>query len=381
MLPKPGVAINLRVANASRRTKIRPVRFSFPACAVAVSLSLLAASQLLAAASMPAALSDQEFWSLVVSFSEPAGSFLSENLVSNESHLAEMIHAMGPQHRGGTYIGVGPEQNFSYIARLQPQLAFIVDIRGENRDLQLMYKALFEISDNRPDFVSRLFSRRRPAGLRSDASAEEIFDTLSSEAPDHALYVSTLHAVRDRLLSHHHLPLSAGQLQWIEHVLSTFYAEGPTITYWGTPVTVDLQPGTREVRERIFSYAGLMTAKDETRQVGSYLASERRFRIVKDLESNNLIVPIVGDFAGDKALTSVGRYVREHGGNVSLFYGSNVADILTPEQFRRFCGNLALLRDATGPDSLYIGGEVGDVINNAFEGFALFSKAIGNCAR
>src|SRR6185436_5712626 len=104
----------------------------------ALALSLLAAAQLRAASTIPSELSDQDFWSMMLAFSEAGGSFRSENLVSNESHLPEMIREMSPDHQGGAYIGVGPEQNFSYIARLQPQLAFIVDIRRENRDLQLL---------------------------------------------------------------------------------------------------------------------------------------------------------------------------------------------------------------------------------------------------
>ena len=66
---------------------------------------------------------------------------------------------------GGVYIGVGPEQNFSYIARLRPAMAFIIDIRRENLNLHLFYKALFEVSSDRADFVSRLFSRPRPTGI------------------------------------------------------------------------------------------------------------------------------------------------------------------------------------------------------------------------
>ena len=91
--------------------------------------------------------------------SEPAGDFARpDNLVSNETHVAEMVRLLRP--RGGVYIGVGPEQNFSYIAEIQPAMAFVVDIRRENRDLHLLYKALFELSVDRADFVSRLFSRQ-----------------------------------------------------------------------------------------------------------------------------------------------------------------------------------------------------------------------------
>ena len=42
---------------------------------------------------------------------------------------------------GRAYVGVGSEQNFSYIAAVRPSFAFIVDIRRGNFDLHLLYKA------------------------------------------------------------------------------------------------------------------------------------------------------------------------------------------------------------------------------------------------
>ena len=127
---------------------------------------------------LPSALSDREFWTLIQTVSEAPGTYtLSDNFVSNEPRVAENARWLRPA--GGVYIGVGPEQNFSYIARLRPAMAFIVDIRRENRNLHLLYKALFELSGDRVDFVSRLFSRPRPAGLDVDARAStEIFTSL-----------------------------------------------------------------------------------------------------------------------------------------------------------------------------------------------------------
>ena len=117
---------------------------------------------------LPPALSDQEFWSLSEALSEPAGAFtLSDNLLSNEPHLAENVRRL--PRGGGVYSGVGPEQNFSYIAGMRPAMAFIVDIRRENRSLHLLYKALFDLSADRVEFVSRLFSRPRLAGLAPSA--------------------------------------------------------------------------------------------------------------------------------------------------------------------------------------------------------------------
>jgi hypothetical protein len=92
-----------------------------------------------------------------------------------------------------------------------------------------------------------------------------------------------------------------------------------------------------------------MTAKDVGGQARSFLASDDDFTLVKDLQSRNLIVPVIGDFGGRDALRRVGEYVRGHGDVVSAFYASNVAVYLTNDQTRSFCRNLAGLpasRDA-----------------------------------
>ena len=42
----------------------------------------------------------------------------------------------------------------------------------------------------------------------------------------------------------------------------------------------------------------------------------------------NLIIPVVGDFGGKKALSSIGDYLRKNGLTVSAFYASNVEQYL-----------------------------------------------------
>src|SRR6187402_1670366 len=112
------------------------------------------------AAALPERLTDQEFWKLIGDLSEPGGSFRSDNLLSNEVWLQYVIpDLLNVAKPGRVYMGVGPEQNFTYIAALKPAMAFIVDVRRGNLQMHLMYKALFEMSADRPDFVSRLFSR------------------------------------------------------------------------------------------------------------------------------------------------------------------------------------------------------------------------------
>ena len=144
---------------------------------------------------LPTRLTDQQFWGLSTSFSEPAGAFAhSDNLVSNELHVVHAIRMLDPM--GGVYIGVGPEQNFSYIARLRPAMAFVIDIRQENRSLHLMYKALFELSADRADFVSRLFSRERPAGLGPKTSVRELFTKYETARRSDRVYDGTARMVR-----------------------------------------------------------------------------------------------------------------------------------------------------------------------------------------
>ena len=280
---------------------------------------------------LPTVLSDEQFWRLSVSFSEPAGAFHSDNLVSNETRFVDAVRRLRPM--GGVYIGVGPEQNFSYIARLRTPMAFIIDIRQENRSLHLMYKALFELSDGRADFVSRLFSRERPADLGPETSVQELFTKYETARPAARLYEANARAIRERLLDVHRFPLSADDLGEIERAFHQFYSEGPDIHYRRA-----LPGGSPDP-----SYRSLMTATDIWGQTGSYLATEEEFTFIKEVHAKNLIVPVVGDFAGPMAIRRVGDYIRQHSGRVSAFYASNVEVYLNRQQAAAFCGSLAAL--------------------------------------
>src|SRR5580692_6052757 len=107
--------------------KSNPVRI------VIVLVLLLTAGVARSAEELPARLSDETFWKMVTDYSEPGGSFLSDNLVSNELAFQDVLPELtGDRKPGGVYLGVGPEQNFTYIAALKPKIAFIFDIRRQN---------------------------------------------------------------------------------------------------------------------------------------------------------------------------------------------------------------------------------------------------------
>jgi hypothetical protein len=281
---------------------------------------------------LPSSLSADELWRLSTALSEPPGAFThSDNLVSNEAYFVHTIRLL--QSTGGAYIGVGPEQNFSYIARLRPEMAFIIDIRQENRSLHLLYKALFELSADRADFLSRLFSRKRPDDLRRTARVEDLFTAYAAVAPDRGLHDANARSIRERLLEIRGLPLSSDDLAWIDYAFEAFYSDGPDIHY-GRSRPKDT-PGP--------SYRALMTATDMRGLSRSFLSSEEGFAFVKDLHSRNMIVPVVGDFAGPAAIRRTADYLRQHGAVVNAFYGSNVEVYLNRDRMRAFCGNLAML--------------------------------------
>ena len=104
------------------------------------------------------------FASLVEQLSEPGGEFDTDNLISNEQSYLHVVPALEQAGlAGGVYIGVGPDQNFSYIARIRPAEAFIVDIRRDNLLLHLLFKAIFVTTKNRVEYLERA---DRPAGAR-----------------------------------------------------------------------------------------------------------------------------------------------------------------------------------------------------------------------
>lgn len=292
-----------------------------------------------AADTLPAQFSDEAFWQMIAEFSEPGGYFRSDNFLSNENSFQYVIprltRTVAP---GGVYFGVGPEQNFTYLVALRPKLAFIIDIRRQNMLEQLLYKALIELSADRAEFLSRLFSRRSMSDLGAGPSVEALFEAYKSAQPSRELFQQNLQAVRDQLVARHGFSLTSDDLQSIEYVYTAFYNGGPDLNY-------SFSSGGQSGWSWFPTYAQLMTETDARGVRRSYLATEENFRILRGLETNNAIVPLVGDFAGPRALRSVGRYLKEHGATATAFYTSNVEQYLfqQDEDWKKFYANVAML--------------------------------------
>ena len=281
-------------------------------------------------------LTDRDFWKLVDDLSEPDGSFRSENLLSNELGFQRVIpDLLRTARKAHAYLGVGPEQNFSYIAAIRPSIAFIIDVRRANLDLQLLYKALFELASDRAEFVSLLFSRPRATGIGRGSTARDIFDASLASAPSERIFLENAASIRDQLSTRHGFDLSEDDLRGIEFVFRAFFTFGPQIRY--SPI--GLGAGTTQP-----TYWQLMAATDEEGNQHGYLASEDAFAYVKDLETRNLVVPVVGNFAGQKTLRAIGDHLRRQGERVSTFYVSNVEEYLKRDgSWDVFCGNVGTL--------------------------------------
>jgi hypothetical protein len=99
-----------------------------------------------------------------------------------------------------------------------------------------------------------------------------------------------------------------------------------------------------------------MTATDAEGRNWSFLASKENYDRVRDMHEKNLIVPLVGDFGGPKALRMAGQYLRDHGAIVNVFYLSNVEDYIQPV-WGGYVRNVASL--PADPSSLFIRWSIG----------------------
>lgn len=312
--------------------------------AIAQAVATPPAAAQRAALQIPERLADSTYWRMITEFSEPSGYFTSENFVSNETAWQQVIPPLlNTIKPGGVYLGVGPEQNFTYIVAFRPKIAFIVDIRRQNLLQHMWYKAVSELSVDRADFLSRLFGRARPAALDSNSTAEALITAYERAPQDSAIFKRTYDEVRDVLLKRHGFKLSESDLSSLYHVDSAFYFAGVALNYsFGQGGNGNFGGGYGRMMP---TFAELMRADDGLGMNRSFIGSEANYRILRDMHQRNLIVPIVGNFAGDKALQSVGNYVRERGATVSAFYLSNVEQYLfrQGDEWSRFYTNVSKL--------------------------------------
>jgi hypothetical protein len=288
----------------------------------------------MAAATLP----ESTFARLVAQLSESGGYFDSDNLMSNE---ASYLHVLGRMRTlgvtGGAYLGVGPDQNFSYIAQVRPRIAFIIDIRRDNLLQQLLFKAAFMRGRNRAEYLALLFGRPAPAEPQpwEASTIEDLVAWVDSTPPSPDAAAAAQAAILSTVRAFD-VPLDQRDLETIARFHRTFIDAGLDLRYTSH---------NRPPRAYYPTYRQLLLERDLTGKQGSYLASEADYRFLRSLQERHLVIPVVGDLAGEHAVAAIGRLIAERGEKVSAFYTSNVEQYLMRDgvSFDRFAANVRRL--------------------------------------
>jgi hypothetical protein len=319
-----------------------------------LTLILVALFSLATAATRPARIPDRipptEFSRIIHDFSEEGGYFLSDNLVSNENAYLSVVNKLRDLRiSGGAYIGVGPEQNFTYIARIHPVVAFIIDIRRQAMLQHLMYKALFHLSADRAQFLSRLLSRPLAGKGVPDAgsSVQDLMNFFSIAPADRNYFTSNLADIERTIHSEFKFHLSPEDRESLVQVYRAFYNNGVAISFrlgaYRRMGGFGRFPSMRDLAEQL----------DPDGKPGSYLARPDDYQFLRELHQKNRIIPLVGDFAGPKTLKSVAGFLRNNSCSLNVFYTSNVEMYLFQnDSFANFVENVKTL--PFGPKSLFI---------------------------
>ena len=276
------------------------------------------------AAPMAPALSDSAFAALSARVSEPGGYFDSDNLISNESSYLHVLGAMRRLGvRGGVYVGVGPDQNFSYMAQVRPRIAFIIDIRRDNLLQHLLFKALFEMARNRVEYLALLTGRAVPTDVASwnRRSIADIVAFIEQSPPDPDQYETTRAMIRAKV-KRYGIPVSPTEMETIGRIHQAFFDAGLDLRFTSLG---------RAPRPYYPTLKALLLERDLTSKQATYLAREEEFQYLKALQARNLVVPVVGNLAGSHALREIGKVVTERGERVSTLYVSNVEFYLMRE--------------------------------------------------
>ena len=296
-----------------------------------LATALVAAAQ----STPPRTRSQRVFAAQIAALSESDGYFDTDNLISNERSYLQVLPELERRGvRGGAYIGVGPDQNFSYIAAIRPSVAFIIDIRRDNLLLQLLFKALFEQAHTRIEYLALLFGRPVPDDMNSwrESSVARVAQYLNRPAVD-TKSISALRARIDTVIRGFGVPLSAEDVATIDRFHRRFIERGLSLQFQSTG---------RPPQGSYPTYGDLLLETDGEGRQGNYLVSEGSFQFVKSLQERDGVIPVVGNLSGTSALAGIGRLLREKGESLSAFYASNVEFYLERDgSYQRFIGNLA----------------------------------------
>lgn len=318
----------------------------FPLKALAVAVCALSLFRIVLALPQPSqeerkeaeTLADQEFEQLSLELSEEPGYFDTDNLISNETSYQQVLPKLQEVTRAGqVYLGVGPDQNFTYIAQVRPDTAIIIDLRRDNLLQHLYFKQVIEASRDRWQYLSFLFGKEIPQDFQPDPSADVTdlvghFRSLSSEREFfEENFLEVWSSIRRRF------PRLIREEDY--HVL-----HGMATAFFEENLQLKFRSHGRRPRLHYPTYEQLLIETDGRGEMRNYLNAERDFQFLRKMQLENRIVPVIGDLAGPEAMRGIGKYLKKQDSVVAAFYVSNVEFYLFGDgRFPLFLENLKSL--------------------------------------
>lgn len=268
------------------------------------------------------------FGELVARLSEPEGDFWTDVPLSNEDNFADLLPTLA-RARGtepGVYIGVGPDQNLNLLTAARPELAFIVDIRRDNLLLHLLYRSMFIDTRTPAAWLHLCLGRSAPeptpgAGLtlatEPALDARALIEQVHKAPKDERLHTELLARTLSRMREAWNVPVLEGDEKAMVRMLAAYRDQG-----------LDLHSNRRALP----SFQTLLEVKDTNGRERHFLADSAAFAYVRELEVQGRVIPVVGDFAGERALAALASFLREQSLTVNAFYASNVEQFLDQSQ-------------------------------------------------
>jgi hypothetical protein len=147
--------------------------------------------------------------------------------------------------------------------------------------------------------------------------------------------VDALREKIDRTIAKTGVPLSRDDLATIDRFHRRFIDAG---------VGLKFQSTGRPPQSHYPSFEELLLGRDPSGEPANYLASDERYQVVRRLQQQDRIVPVVGDLGGQRALAAIAATLRQRNLEMSALYASNVEFYLFGDgRFDRFVANLAAL--------------------------------------
>lgn len=265
----------------------------------------------------------------------PTGPSSADNLMTNEDSLASVMDQIRSESPPGTvFLGVGPDQNYTFIATARPIEAYLLDYRKKNQLLHLMHLALIAKSPNRIDYLENYWARRVKVGLISppnddhSKTTEKLLLLFRRSELDQQFLAQNIGDVMSELLNSQFL--DANEIEEVGRIQKRLAGPGPEARF----LALKMYP----------TIASLISMKTRAGKPGHWLAGDDYYQEVRELCFQQKIYPVVGDWSGQLCLKKLAAHLNSTEKKVGLVYISDVEFfLLRGNRFSHYIENLARL--------------------------------------